>query len=144
MAELRTIKLTGVRRSNYVEDSCLVVFRETTQACCPTADTWKTDETTIGMWDTSGLGDWELTHIGQCGTCGSLVHPTAELAGTDISWFLQLAPCDSCGVHVDPEDVATPADLDADNPDWDELTNWFESETVCRRCADSEMDGRVV
>lgn len=48
------------------------------------ARTWGIDDPPH-VWDQSGLGDWSVASHVQCGECGSLVFPRAELYGGHLS-----------------------------------------------------------
>lgn len=69
----------GVTRSTGVRESGVIVWYAWTIDCCPPHEPPWHWQRIPRAWDPSGHGAWAITPGAQCGNCGQLSHPRAEL-----------------------------------------------------------------
>ena len=108
--EIKFVTREGERRSTNTRETVIIVYAESTVRCCPTQGKWTTDETSFRVWDTTGTGNWQLGHLGQCGNCGQIIQPTAlilpEPAYSEVDAWLTMSRCDWCGIDAAPVRVS--------------------------------------
>ena len=73
---------SGTRRSTNTTDSGWLVWWAQDIDCCDHQQGWQA-QSVPGVWDTTGVGTWEVIDHVQCGGCGQLIVAGAVMATDD-------------------------------------------------------------
>lgn len=72
--------------ATHTTDQVTITYTTEAIECCETRVRWGGEEgTQPHVWDTSGLGEWDLATRRQCGTCGAIIEPAEWTILVDAS-----------------------------------------------------------